>query len=61
MATVPFQHAPVNRAHVLGRVFQQSAGLAGILAGSAMLFTLWLIPLGLPLLLLGLALVSDAG
>src|SRR5216683_2634748 len=37
----------------LGQLVQQGIGLAMLLFGSAMLFTLWLIPLGLPLTLLG--------
>ncbi|HMF19661.1 MAG TPA: hypothetical protein VKE98_20815 [Gemmataceae bacterium] len=61
MATVPMQHAAVNHPFVasLGRLFQQGVGLASLVFGGAMLFTLWLIPLGLPLMLLGLALVSQ--
>lgn len=42
----------------LGRMFRQAAGLAMLLAGAAMLFTFWLIPIGLPLALLGLATTS---
>lgn len=43
----------------LGRLTQQGLGLAMLFAGAAMLLTLWLIPLGLPLAMLGLAFVSE--
>ncbi len=45
----------------LGQLVQQGIGLAMLLFGTAMLFTLWLIPLGLPLTLLGLALMAAPG
>jgi hypothetical protein len=38
---------------------RQSAGLAFLLCGGAMLFTLWLIPVGLPLAMLGTALIRN--
>jgi hypothetical protein len=62
MATVSFESIPsVNHSFVqgLGRLVQQSFGGAVVLIGCAMLFTLWLIPVGLPLLLLGVAMMSD--
>jgi hypothetical protein len=37
---------------------QQSTGLALLIAGAAFLLTLWLIPIGLPLMLIGVALIS---
>ena len=43
---------------VLGRMFQQSVGLAMLLVGCVMLITLWLIPLGLPSALVGMAITS---
>jgi hypothetical protein len=45
--------------HSFGRLAQQATGVAGFLAGSTMLFTFWLIPVGLPLAFLGLALISN--
>jgi hypothetical protein len=61
MATVPLQQRAANHPILdgVGRLFQQGTGLVSLLFGGAMLFTFWLIPLGLPLLLLGLALVSQ--
>jgi hypothetical protein len=45
--------------HDMGRVCRQLLGLGLFLMGSAMVLTLWLMPLGLPLVLLGLALMTD--
>jgi hypothetical protein len=54
----PAYHALVQD---LGRVAEALLGLMVFLAGAAMLFTLWLIPLGLPLCLLGLAAMHESG
>ena len=64
MASVQLGHSStVNNpfVHGLGRVVRQSAGLAMLLFGCAMLFTLWLIPVGLPLTLVGAAVISAPG
>jgi len=45
----------------LGRLAEALLGLMVFLMGAAMLFTLWLIPLGLPLCLLGLAVMHESG
>jgi hypothetical protein len=42
----------------LGRLGRELLGLIILLTGVAMLFTLWLIPLGLPLALVGLAVLT---
>jgi hypothetical protein len=42
----------------LARLSQHLLGLTLVLMGSALVFTLWLLPLGLPLVLLGIALIT---
>jgi hypothetical protein len=54
----PAYHALVQD---LGRLAEALLGVLVFLTGAAMLFTLWLIPLGLPLCLLGLAVMHDSG
>jgi hypothetical protein len=64
MATVQLGHSSTVSnpfVNALGRVARQSAGLAMLLFGCAMLFTLWLIPVGLPLTLAGAAVISTPG
>lgn len=45
-------------AQILGHVGRQLLGAVLLLFGGAMVFTLWLIPVGLPLMLFGLALLA---
>jgi hypothetical protein len=52
---VPANASLVKTLYRLGR---ELLGLMLFLTGSAMLFTLWLIPVGLPLALVGLALMA---
>jgi hypothetical protein len=54
----PAYHALVQD---LGRLAEVLLGVMVFLMGAAMLLTLWLIPLGLPLCLLGLAVMHDSG
>jgi len=64
MTTVQLGHSSaVNNPFVdgLGRVARQSAGLAMLVFGCAMLFTFWLIPFGLPLTLVGAAVIATPG
>jgi hypothetical protein len=53
----PVYHA---LAQDLGRLAEALLGLMVFLAGAAMLFTLWLIPFGVPLCLLGLAVMHES-
>jgi hypothetical protein len=57
--TVETASRPANASLVptLYRLGRELLGLILFLIGSAMLFTLWLIPLGLPVVLVGLALM----
>jgi hypothetical protein len=54
----PVCHALVQD---LGRLAEALLGLMVFLAGAAMLFTFWLIPFGLPLCLLGIAMLHECG
>jgi len=49
-----FRAPLANLAHNMGHVCRQLLGLGLFLMGGAMVFTLWLMPLGLPLVLVGL-------
>lgn len=49
--------ASPSLAQILGHVGQILLGLMLLLLGSAMVLTLWLMPIGLPLALLGVALI----
>ncbi len=53
-------HAPSIRwlARELGHLGQRLLGVMLLLLGSALVLTLWLMPVGLPLALLGVALIA---
>ena len=53
--------ASTSLAHALGHLSQVWLGVLLLLLGGALMLTLWLLPLGLPLALLGMALIAAPG
>ena len=53
--------ASTSLAQALGHLSQVLLGVLLLLLGGALLLTLWLLPVGLPLALLGLALIAASG
>ena len=65
MATVPHNDHPAHRSHGWGSLAlsasQEVAGLACLLCGVVLSITFILLPVGVPLALLGVALMATAG
>ena len=53
--------ASTSLAQALGHLSQVLLGVLLLLLGGALLLTLWLLPVGLPLALLGMALIAAPG